>query len=95
MRITDENPVKELAKKLAGLKNAVIVLDNDCFSVYLDGWYDHPEERADAKPGEPDHWETIEASRERLELPTVKDAEMPHNLLAALAILAGLEVEWT
>ncbi len=91
--ITDRPEVKDLADRLRGLKGAVIQLESNGFSVCLDGWYDQPEERDEAKEGDPDHWETIENNRENLELPEIKDAEMPHDLLAALAILAGIKVE--
>ncbi len=87
------SPANQLIEQLKANPGSTLVLDNDCFSIHAPGYYDVPEEDDDAKEGDPRHWMTIEEQAEKFALPTIEGADMPHDLVDALAKMLGLKTE--
>lgn len=87
--------IKELADQLRRLihAGAVLVVDNDSFSINVAEVYDLPDEDPNASEGESAHWSTLDDAFERLDPPKIEGADMPDDLIAALGLLLGFGSE--
>ena len=88
------SPIEQLVEQLKSNPGSTLMLDNDAFFVHMPGYYELPDEDLSAQPGEPLHWLTIEREREKFVLPSIDGADMPLDLLQALAMMLGFKVEW-